>query len=144
MEFWKKIALQQKIGQLIYIGINCACMWVSELCVCGWFVCVPGRCPCVHQFVYAKICLVRVRKTERQKERVRDEVLATETNSAVVFDHMIPYICCSVGSWTVSTAHNDNMFHMNPTPHCCQRLATKANPAAHICNILPLVRGWSQ
>lgn len=97
-------------------------------------MCVPAGCPCVHPFVYAEDLSCAC-----EKERVGDGVLAIETNSAVVFDHLILYICCSVGSWTVSTAHNDNMFHMNPTPHHCQHLATNAKPAAHICNILPLV-----
>lgn len=68
---------------------------------------------------------VFVRKTERESG-----VLAAGTNKAVVFDHMILYISCSVGCWTASTAHNiDNMFHMNPAPHC-QGLATNATPAS--------------
>lgn len=119
-------------------------MHASECALCVWAicVCVPARCPCVHQFVYAEDLSCACEK--ESKKRVGDGVLAMETNSAVVSDRMIPYICCSVGSWTVSTAHNDNMFHMNPTPHRCQHLATNANPTAHICNILPLVQGWSQ
>ncbi len=62
-----------------------------------------------------------------------------ESNNAVVFDHMILYISCSVGSWTASISHNnDNMFHMNPTPHYCQRLATNTIPAAQICKVYHL------
>ena len=102
-------------------------------------VCVPAGCPCVHQFVYVEglscVC---------EREKVRDRVLTVESNNAVVFDHMIQYISCSVGSWRASIAHNNNMFHMSPTPHHCQRLATNAKQAAHICNILRLVLDWRQ
>ncbi len=111
----------------------------GDLCVC-----LLGVLVCIHLFMCA-ICLVCASKRERERER--DGVLAMESNDAVVFDHTIPYICCSIGSWTASTAHNnDNMFHMNPTPHHCQHLATDANPAAWICKvyIFWLVLVWSQ
>lgn len=122
--------LQQKIGQLIYISINCACMWASVLCV--WVICM---CACWVSLC-ASICLCArfvlcVCVTEREQERGRLGLAVLESNSAVVFEHMILYISCSVGSWTASTAHNtNNMFHMNPTLHHCQRLAT-CNPRLH-------------
>lgn len=109
------------------------CVHVSECAVCGGagFVGVPAGCPCVHQFVYVEdlSCMC-------ERERKRDRGLAVESNNAMVCDRMILTISCSVGSWRASIAHNNNMFHMNPTPHHCQHLATNAKPAAHICNIL--------
>lgn len=138
--FWegkKSSAFQQKIGQLIYIGINCACVGAGfgDLCMCllSVLACIQlSMCRisrvCASMCVCVSVCMC-----------------VWLTSLWFFFDHMIPYISCSIGCWTASTAHNNvNMFHMNPAPHC-QRLATNATLAAHICKVyvLWLVPVWS-
>lgn len=102
---------------------------------------VPAGCPCLHLFVYierpSQLCVcvsvwvcahVCVCVGGEGDKIGREWILTVESNNSAVFDHMIPYIS-SVGSWTVSTAHNNNnMFQMNPTPHYCQRLAANPTP----------------
>lgn len=87
---------KKKNGQLIYIGINCACVAAGFGDLCR----VPAQCPCVHPIVYVKEppCVLWASVS----------VCACACLASLRFsDHMILYISCSIGCWTASTAHNN-------------------------------------